>query len=237
MRLQKYLADCGVASRRAAERLIEDGRVTVNGATAVLGMSVEPAQDHVTVDGASIGAQSEHFYVLLNKPRGVLSTARDPHGRQTVVELVGNLGTRVYPVGRLDLDVEGALLLTNDGELTLRLTHPRYQIEKVYLAEVLGVPSAVSLRRLVSGVELEDGPARAKSAEILERTARGAVVRLVLCEGRKREVKRLLAKVGHPVYSLRRESIAGIEIGDLGLGKWRALSADECARLRRLTGL
>jgi 23S rRNA pseudouridine2605 synthase len=230
VRLNAYLARAGVASRRAADELIKAGRVRVNGRVAELRTFVE-AGDVVEVDGRAVAPQAL-AYVLLNKPAGVVTTASDPHGRPTVVELVGH-GTRVVPVGRLDVDTTGALLLTNDGALAHRLAHPRYGVEKVYVADVEGRPDAVALDRLAQGIELEEGrtaPARARR--------RGASrVELALHEGRKHQVKRMLEAVGHPVRQLHRSRYAGMSADDLEPGAWRELGDAEVAALRRLAGL
>ena len=227
MRLNAYLARAGVASRRGADELIEAGRVRVNGEPATLGMVVGDA-DRVEVDGRTVVPQ-RLAYVLLHKPAGVLATARDPQGRPTVVGLVRH-PVRVVPVGRLDADTTGALLLTNDGDLAHRLAHPRYGVEKVYEAEVEGEPSRAALRRLAQGVELEDGltaPARVR------RLGPGRI-ELVLHEGRNRQVRRMCEAVGHPVRRLHRSVYAGLDLRGLEPGEWRELSADEVARLRRL---
>src|SRR5690242_3177561 len=224
MRLNAFLARAGVASRRRADELIKAGRVTVNGETGQLN-TVVGARDHVEVDGRKVQRQRLR-YVLLHKPAGVLTTAHDPQGRLTVVELVP-AEPRVVPVGRLDADTTGALLLTNDGPLAHRLAHPRYGVEKTYVAEVEGDPGELALLRLCEGVELDDGrtaPARAR------RLGRGRV-ELVLHEGRKHQVKRMLAAVGHPVVRLHRSAYAGLTLAGLEPGEWRELSAAEVAAL------
>jgi 23S rRNA pseudouridine2605 synthase len=229
VRLNAYLARAGVASRRAADDLIKAGRVTVNGAPGQLNTFVERA-DRVEVDGRPIAPQ-RLAYVLLHKPAGVVTTARDPHGRPTVVDLVRH-DARVVPVGRLDADTTGALVLTNDGPLAHRLAHPRYGVEKVYEVEVEGEPTDEQLRQLREGVQLDDGrtaPARAKrlGPRSLE---------LVLHEGRKHQVKRMCAAVGLPVVSLHRPRYAGLELGDLPVGQWRDLTDEEVRQLRQSTG-
>jgi 23S rRNA pseudouridine2605 synthase len=226
MRLNAYLARAGIASRRGADELIKAGRVSVNGEPGQLNTFVAGG-DRVEVDGREVRRQAL-AYVLLHKPAGVVTTARDPQGRRTVLDLVG-LEERVVPVGRLDADTTGALLLTNDGELAHRLAHPRYGVEKVYEAAVEGDPSPETLRLLEQGVELEDGrtaPARAR------RLAPGRV-ELVLHEGRKHQVKRMLAAVGHPVVQLHRSRYAGLDLGGLAPGGCRELSPAEVDRLRR----
>ncbi len=225
MRLNAYLARAGVASRRAADELIKAGRVTVNGEPGQLNTFVERL-DRVAVDGEDVSAQ-RLAYVLLHKPAGTVTTARDPQGRPTVVELV-DLPERVVPVGRLDADATGALLLTNDGPLAHRLAHPRYLVDKVYEAEVDGTPNAESLRRLRGGIELEDGVTAPARVRLLG----PGVLELVLHEGRNHQVKRMCEAVGHPVRRLHRSAYAGIGLGGLAQGEWRELSAAEVARLR-----
>ena len=224
MRLNAFLARAGVASRRRADELIKAGRVTVNGEPGQLN-TVVGARDRVEVDGRQVERQRLR-YVLLHKPAGVLTTASDPQGRPTVVELVPG-EPRVVPVGRLDADTTGALLLTNDGELAHRLAHPRYGVEKTYVAEVEGDPDEAALQRLRDGLELDDGltaPARAR------RLGRGRV-ELVLHEGRKHQVKRMLAAVGHPVERLHRSAYAGLTLEGLEPGACRELEPSEVAEL------
>jgi 23S rRNA pseudouridine2605 synthase len=225
MRLNAYLARAGIASRRGAEELIRAGRVTVNGEVAGLATFVE-GKDMVEVDGTEV-APEPLTYVLLHKPAGVVTTARDPQGRPTVVGLVGH-ERRVVPVGRLDADTTGVLLLTNDGRLAHRLMHPRYEVDKVYEAEVEGEPDEAALARLADGIELDDGvtaPARV-------RRLGPSRLELTIHEGRKHQVKRMLAALGHPVTRLHRSSYAGLTADGLEPGEWRELTADEVKRLR-----
>jgi 23S rRNA pseudouridine2605 synthase len=227
-RLQKVLAQVGLGSRRACEELIAAGRVTVNGRPARLGQRVDVEADRVEVDGAAIGIHPGLVHYLLNKPTGVVTTASDPQGRPTVIDLVP-AEPRVYPVGRLDLDTEGLLLLTNDGELANRVAHPSRGVEKEYVAHVEGRPTRATLRRLREGVELDDGltaPAR------VAMPAPG-VVRLVIHEGRNRQVRRMLEAVGHPVVRLVRTRIGPITDRRLRPGAWRALTTDEVHALER----
>jgi 23S rRNA pseudouridine2605 synthase len=225
MRLNAFLARAGVASRRRADELIKAGRVTVNGAPGELN-TVVGAHDRVAVDGEEV-ARQRLAYVLLHKPAGVVTTARDPQGRPTVVQLVP-VEPRVVPVGRLDADTTGALLLTNDGPLAHRLAHPRYGVEKTYVAEVEGDPDEAALAALRSGIELDDGPTAPARAR---RLGRGRV-ELVLHEGRKHQVKRMLAAVGHPVTRLHRSGYAGLTLDGLDAGDWRELTAREVEQLR-----
>jgi 23S rRNA pseudouridine2605 synthase len=225
MRLNAYLARAGIASRRGAEELIRAGRVRVNGDVAGLATFVEP-RDRVEVDGATVEPEPL-TYVLLHKPSGVVTTARDPHGRPTVVGLVDH-SARVVPVGRLDADTTGALLLTNDGPLAHRLMHPRYEVDKVYEAEVDGEPTDETLRRLAEGVELEDG----RTAPGKARRLGPSLLELTIHEGRKHEVKRMCGALGHPVRRLHRSIYAGLTLDGLAPGEWRELSVEEVARLR-----
>jgi 23S rRNA pseudouridine2605 synthase len=226
VRLNAYLARAGVASRRGADELIRAGRVRVNGKEAGLATFVS-AGDRVEVDGRAVEPEPL-AYVLLHKPAGVVTTARDPQGRPTVVGLVGH-ARRVVPVGRLDADTTGALLLTNDGPLAHRLAHPRYEVEKVYEAEVEGRPDDSALRRLAEGVELEDG----RTAPAGVRRLGPSTLELALREGRKHQVKRMCEAVGHPVTRLHRSRYAGLTPVGLAPGEWRELAADEVDGLRQ----
>jgi 23S rRNA pseudouridine2605 synthase len=225
VRLNAYLARAGIASRRKADELIKAGRVTVNGETGQLNTFVDP-RDRVEVDGRPVAKQAL-AYVLLHKPAGVVTTASDPQGRPTVVGLVEH-ESRVVPIGRLDADTTGVLLLTNDGELAHRLAHPKYEVEKVYEADVEGEPNDGALRRLAEGVELEDGPTAPAKARRLGPSR----VELSIHEGRNRQVKRMLEAVGHPVTRLHRSRYAGLTADDLEPGKWRELTDDEVGALR-----
>jgi 23S rRNA pseudouridine2605 synthase len=225
-RLQKALARAGLGSRRACEELIALGRVTVNGRRATLGDRIDPAFDRVEVDGGLVPLDPGLRYYAVNKPAGVVTTVRDPQGRPTVADLAP-AGPRVFPVGRLDRESEGLLLLTNDGDLANRLTHPRYGVEKEYLAEVEGTPGDRTLARLVQGVPLEDGPARAVSARRVAGAKGRSAVRIVMAEGRKREVRRMLSAVGLPVHRLVRIRIGPLRLGNLAPGEVRALGPRE----------
>lgn len=235
-RLQKVLAHAGIASRRAVEELIEGGRVRVNGTIARLGQRVDPAKDVVEVDGSRVPLRAELRYFLLNKPVGVVTTAADPHGRATVLDAVDR-EERVWPVGRLDIESEGALLLTNDGDLTHRLTHPRYQVPKTYLVEVRGSLSDRAIRSLLSGVELDDGPARAARAAIKERARGDTLVEIVLTEGRNRVIRRMMEALGFTVVRLVRVSIGPVKLGRLKPGTYRHLAPAEVMALYRAVGL
>ena len=227
-RLQKILARAGLGSRRVCEDLIAEGRVTVDGAVAELGARVDVDSGHVEVDGAHIGVRPGLVHYLLNKPAGVVTTAHDPQGRPTVVSMVP-ADPRVHPVGRLDLDTEGLLVLTNDGELTHRLTHPSFGVDKEYLAEVRGVPRRGAVRALRDGVELEDGPTA--PAEVANPAP--GMLRITIHEGRNRQVRRMCEAVGHPVVRLVRTRIGPLRDQQLAPGEWRALSVDEVRALER----
>lgn len=227
-RIQKVLAAAGVASRRAVEEMVAEGRITVNGHPARLGQRVDPDQDAVEVDGVPVGLRTDLVYYLLNKPAGVVTTASDPQGRPTVVDMVPSV-PRVFPVGRLDADSEGLLLLTNDGGLTHRLTHPSFGVPKEYLAHVEGRPSRGALRRLRDGVELDDGAAQAVAVSLPE----PSVIRLVVHEGRNRLVRRMCEAVGHPVIRLVRTRIGPLADRSLPPGQWRELSRREVRELER----
>jgi len=231
VRLNAYLARAGVASRRGADELIRVGRVCVNGKVAGLATFVEGG-DRVEVDGRAV-APEMLTYVLLHKPAGVLTTARDPRGRPTVVGLVGH-ERRVVPVGRLDADTTGALLLTNDGDLAHALAHPRYEVDKVYEAEVAGAPSSDALRRLREGVALPDGLTAPAHVRVRTRRRANATLEVTLHEGRKHQVKRMCDAVGHPVERLHRSAYAGLTLEGLAPGEWRELTKAEVSALREL---
>ena len=227
-RLQKVLARVGIGSRRVCEDLIAEGRVTVDGEVAVLGRRVDVETALIELDGAPIGVRPDLVHYLLNKPAGVVTTADDPQGRPTVVGLVP-AEPRVFPVGRLDVDTEGLLLLTNDGELAHRLTHPSFGVEKEYVAELEGSPSRAALRWLREGVELDDGTTAPARAALLE----PSVVRLTVHEGRNRQVRRMCDAVGHPVVRLIRTRIGPLADRSLAPGAWRELTGDEVRSLQR----
>jgi 23S rRNA pseudouridine2605 synthase len=238
-RLHKVLAHAGLASRRAAERMIREHRVRVNGAVVVeLGTQVDPERDRIEVDGHALQrSETAHHYVALHKPVGVVSTAHDPEGRPTVVELVG-AEQRLYPVGRLDIDSEGLVLLTDDGELTFRLTHARFGVEKEYHALVRCRDfGEAELQQLRGGVQLDDGMARAVRASVVRESPEGAWVRIVLVEGRQRQVRRMLDTVGCAVERLRRVRLGSLLLADLELGRFRRLNGREVAALRQSVGL
>ena len=236
-RLQKFLSSAGVASRRKAEDLIASGRVKVNGVTVSLpGSRVDVGRDQVEVDGLRVQPASEHVYILLHKPKGYVSTVSDPHASRSVLDLVG-VERRIYPVGRLDMASEGLLLLTDDGALTQRLTHPRFGHVKEDQILVRGVPDAASVDRLRAGVELEDGPTSPAVVELIRSEPKGSWFRVVIHEGRKRQIRRMCEAVGFPVLRLIRVRLGPLQIGDLASGKWRYLSDSEKLALRQAAGL
>jgi pseudouridine synthase len=235
-RLQKTLARAGFGSRRSAEELIKEGRVRVGRRVARLGDRVDPAADHITVDGVPVPAHPELRYLALNKPTGVTTTMRDPHAKRSVAELIPE-GPRVFPVGRLDRESEGLVLLTNDGELANRLQHPRYGVEKEYLVEVEGSVPRRAINTLTGGIQLEDGMARALRVDKVVRGTGKTALTLIMGEGRKREIRRMMEALGHPVRRLVRVSIGPVGIGRLKPGLVRSLTPDEVMGLYRVSGL
>jgi 23S rRNA pseudouridine2605 synthase len=233
-RLQRLLARAGYGSRRSCEGLIVEGRVTLNGIVATLGDRADPVEDEVRVDGLEVNLDPNVKYFAFHKPAGVVTTMHDPQGRTDIRGFLPEEGPRVFPVGRLDRGTEGLLLLTNDGDLANALTHPRFGVEKEYLAEVEGVPTPKHAAQLRRGVELEDGHARAKSARVAGRSGDRGAVRLVMTEGRKREVRRLLAAVGLPVTRLIRVRVGAVRLGGLPPGERRELTHDEVIALRQV---
>lgn len=236
MRLHKLLAHRGVASRRASERLIAEGRVTVNGRQVTEPGTLASPEDEIKVDGRIVTASEEPVYIMLNKPRGILSTARDERERETVVGMLGTT-QRLYPVGRLDKDSEGLILLTNDGELANRLTHPGYGVHKTYKVEVSGHFDDAQLTSLRNGVRLEDGISRPRQATILSRAPGRTILSIEMGEGRKRQIRRTLSELGADVIGLIRTAIGPLELGELRSGEHRELTPVELERLRRAAGL
>jgi pseudouridine synthase len=233
-RLQKLLASAGVCSRRRAEELIRQGRVRLNGTVAQLGDRADPRTDRLDLDGAVVPLGAAPLTVLLNKPRGVLCTCFDPLGRPTVLDLLPaelSLGTGLHPVGRLDGESRGALLLTNDGDLTLRLTHPRFAHRKTYRVLVAGDPDPAVLERWRRGVPLDGRPSQAVELRRLERSRQGTLLELVMREGRNRQIRRTAELLGHPVRDLERVAIGGLQLGDLPGGRWRHLGPEEWRNL------
>ena len=234
-RIQKILAKAGIASRREAERMVLAGRVLVNGRVIdTLGVKADPLKDAVKVDGKLLTGFEPKMTLLLNKPRGYLATVKDPKGRPTVMDLLKPLKWRIYPIGRLDFDAEGLLLLTNDGALANRLAHPKFSIPRTYLVKVGGVPEGKDLARLKKGVMLEDGRARVVSCSLLRQKEKNSWVQVIVTEGRNRLVKRMFSAIGHPVLKLKRIRFGPIHLGNLPFGQFRYLTAEEIAKLRKL---
>ncbi|MFX0539564.1 pseudouridine synthase [Ornithinimicrobium sp. Y1847] len=238
VRLQKLLASAGFGSRRACETLIEEGRVQVDGQVVTeLGVRVDPASQSVHVDGDRVVVDTEKVYLALNKPLGVVSSMQDEEGRPDLSGYVGHLSQRLFHVGRLDAETEGLLLLTNDGDLAHRLQHPAYGVPKTYVAQVPGPVARDVGKRLREGVELEDGPAKVDSFKLVDSLPGKAIVEVVLHEGRKHIVRRMLDAVGHPVLALARVQVGPVRLGELRPGRYRVLTAEEVAQLYRAAGL
>jgi len=236
-RIQKILAKTGIASRREAERMLTEGRVAVNGQVIdTLGFKADLSKDHIKVDGKRVTGLEPKVAIVLNKPRGYVSTVDDPQGRPTVMDLCRKVKGRIYPVGRLDFDAEGLLILTNDGELANILTHPSYSVPRTYLAKVMGVPEEKEFERLKRGVILEDGRARAVSCGLLSHKEKNSWVRVVVTEGRNRLVKRMFSAIGHPVLKLKRVAFGPVQLGDLPFGRFRYLRSKEINELKKLDG-
>ena len=230
-RVQKLLSAAGVCSRRTAETYIAAGRVSINGETAQLGQRADPERDDIRLDGHPLGEKAAPVYLLLNKPRGYVTTLSDEKGRKTVADLVADCGVRVYPVGRLDLDSEGLLLLTNDGDWAQHLLHPSHEVEKTYHVSVFG-PVAGAAARLAAMTDLEGEPIRPARVEVLRQTARTAVLAVTIHEGKNRQIRRMCARCGLTVKRLRRVQEGPLKLGNLPSGKWRDLSENEVEALR-----
>lgn len=233
-RLQKLIAAAGLASRREAERWIGAGRVTVNGRVAALGEQADPERDRIAVDGRPLRSEQQKITLMLNKPVGYVTTARDPQGRKVVTQLVRDVPVRLFPVGRLDINTEGLLLLTNDGELAARLSHPRHQVAKTYLVRIRGRLTEGGRRRLEQGLELEDGPTAPARVEKVRSSGSHTWLEMTITEGRNRQVRRMCEAVGHPVSRLKRIRMGFLDLGELGSGQYRLLTAAEVSRLKTL---
>lgn len=234
-RIQKILARAGVASRREAERMMLEGRISVNGKVVdQLGFKADPLKDHIKVDGKRLVRPEPKTMLLLNKPRGYLSTVKDPAGRPTVMDLLQGVRWRLYPVGRLDFDAEGLLLLTNDGDLAYQLSHPKFSIPRTYQAKVKGILDQRALLRLKKGVMIEDGEARVVSARLFRPLENHIWVETVVTEGRNHLVKRIFSAIGHPVVKLKRIGYGPVRLGDLPAGHWRLLTDEEMRSLRKM---
>lgn len=237
-RLQKILSHAGISSRRTAEEMIRAGRVAVNGhVVKELGTRANPTRDRITVDGRPVRAAESLVYLLLNKPTGVVTTLSDPEGRPTISDFLRGVRQRVFPVGRLDFHTQGLLLLTNDGELALRLTHPRYGVFKTYHAKVRGRPDAEALAKLRAGVRLDDGATGPAKVSILEQAEKKVWLEISIAEGKKHEVRRMCEAVGHPVEKLTRIALGPLKLGKLPPGELRPLTESEILKLRRMVGM
>ncbi len=232
MRLQKFLSEAGISSRRKAEEMIVEGRVAVNGKMAELGMKVDPAKDFIKVDGKPVNKSGPKLYFAFHKPRAVMSTLEDPQGRPTVKDFLRGIKHRLYPVGRLDYHSEGLLLITNDGEFTNLVLHPAKKVPKTYEVKVKGVVENENLEKLRGGIRLEDGLTQPARVKPMARTEAGnSWVEITIHEGRKRQVRRMFDKIGHPVLKLKRTSVGGIKLGALGPGGLRPLSPQEVEKI------
>ncbi len=237
-RLQKFIARAGVASRREVERFITEGRVAVNGCIITkLGTKVDPVRDVIKFDGILVRSSPKKLYVVLNKPVGYVSTLKDPQGRPVIMELLNRITVRVYPVGRLDYDAEGLMLLTNDGELAHRLQHPRYGISRTYEVKIKDIPTDDELSRVRKGIKLEDGVTLPAKVTFLRRTMKNCWLKMTLSEGRNRQVKRMFAAIGHPVMKIKRVKFGVIGLGNLMKGQYRHLTEDEVKDLYDLVSL
>ena len=237
-RLQKYLAAAGVASRRASETLIQEGRVAVNGKVVKeLGTKVTPGKDKVTVDGKPVQQEEKMVYLLMNKPAGYLTTVKDTHDRPTVMDLLTGVPYRVFPVGRLDFETEGLLLLTNDGEFAYRMTHPKFKMKKTYLATVHGELTKDRLELLRNGVQLEDGKTAPAEVKIVRQEKHKTVVEITIHEGKNRQVRRMFKAVKNPVLELKRITVAGLTLKGVGEGEYRHLTNEEVQKLSQRLGL
>ena len=235
IRLQKHLAECGVASRRKAEELIEAGKVKINGHIAELGAKVDPRRDKVTVRGKAVVPVNEKVYIMLNKPRGFVTTMSDELGRKTVSDLVADAGNRIFPVGRLDRDSEGLLIMTNDGDFANKLTHPSSHVNKTYRVTVKGVAEEEQLLKMKEGIVLDGRKTLPCDCFVAERKPDRTVLIFVLNEGRNRQIRRMCEEVGLEVLRLKRTEIAGVKLGMLPQGKWRPLNEREMRRLTSIT--
>lgn len=233
MRLQKYIALCGVSSRRKAEEIIQSGRVRVNGEIIdFMGFTVDEEKDIVELDARVIKPEQKKYYIMLNKPKNYVTTVSDDLGRPTVMQLISEINARIYPVGRLDFDTTGLLLMTNDGDFANKLTHPAHTVNKVYIARVDKMPEGTQLEILKNGVELDDGKTAPAGAEVLKRPKRGIEVKITIHEGKNRQVRRMLEKVGLNVLSLKRIAVGSLALGNLPEGRWRHLSEAEVNKLK-----
>ncbi|MCF6290837.1 MAG: rRNA pseudouridine synthase [Desulfobacterales bacterium] len=231
-RLQKILARAGIASRRKAEEYIRQGRVTVDGSKVTeMGLKLDPALHRIAVDNNPVANAEKKIYILLNKPTGYVTTLKDPQGRPVVTALLKGITTRVFPVGRLDLDTSGALLLTNDGELAQRIIHPSHEVEKTYVARVAGRPAADKLKQLAQGIELEGRRTWPARLRVCGQSARDTSIEIIIHEGRKRQIRKMFAAIGHRVLALKRTAYGNLRLGSLPSGRYRILTARDLAKI------
>lgn len=235
MRLQKYLAYCGIASRRKSEEYIKNGRVKINGEiTRELGKKINPQMDIIEFDNIVVKNIQEHMYILLNKPIGFVTTVEDQFNRKTVIDLVNQVNERIYPVGRLDYDTEGLLILTNDGNLTYRLTHPKYEIQKEYIAEIRGIPTKEKIQSFKEGLEIDNYITSPAGFDIIHIKNGNTTTKITIHEGKNRQIRKMCDKIGHPVITLKRIKMGNIELGNLPRGQWRELTEKEIENLKNL---
>lgn len=235
MRLQKFMAQCGIASRRKSEEIIANKRVKVNGTIVTeLGYKIDPLHDVVKVDGKRIKHREKNIYIIMNKPKGYVTTVSDEYSRKTVLDLVKDVKERVYPIGRLDYDTSGLLLLTNDGELAYKLIHPKFEVVKTYIATVKGKPTEEELEKFRNGLEIDRYITSDAEIEILSNTNDKSVVKIQIHEGKNRQIRKMCDKIGHPVTSLKRIAIGELELGTLKKGCWRFLRENEIEYLKRI---
>ncbi|MGQ9693150.1 MAG: pseudouridine synthase [Thermodesulfobacteriota bacterium] len=233
-RISKILADAGLASRRKAEEIIREGRVTVNGRVAQVGDKADPGKDHIKVDGRRVLPGTKKVYILLYKPKGVVTSTEDPEGRTTVLDLIKPLKTRLFPVGRLDFDAEGVLLLTNDGEAAHCLTHPSFQVPRKYLVKIKGQPAEEEIEKLRQGIKLADGHTAPCTIVPFQKTTENLWFEMTLYEGRNRQIKRMWEKIGYQVLKLKRIAFAGLSLGRMRPGEYRFLSPRELPKLQKI---
>lgn len=234
MRLQKFMARCGVASRRKSESIIKEGRVKVNGIIVTeLGTKVDKGKDIIEVDNKKIQLEENYVYIILNKPVGYITTVDDEFDRKKVLDLLENIEERIYPVGRLDYDTSGFLLLTNDGDLAYKLTHPKYEVNKKYMAKVEGIPTESKLKQFRSGLEIEDYVTSKAQVKIISKSEISSNLEIIIHEGRNRQVRKMCAKIGHPVLELKRIEMGEIKLGNLKEGIWRHLTPKEVDTLKK----
>ncbi|MEY8303093.1 pseudouridine synthase [Anaerosalibacter bizertensis] len=235
MRLQKYMALCGIASRRKSEEIILEGRVKVNGKVInELGVKIEPGRDIVIVDGKNIKMEEKKVYIMLNKPIGYVTTVKDEFNRNKVIDLIDGVEERIYPVGRLDYDTSGLLLLTNDGEMTYKLTHPSNEVKKTYIGKVRGVPTEAELEKFRNGLKIDNYITAKAEIKILKKSKDSSLLVMEIHEGRNRQIRKMCAAINHPIIKLKRVAVGKLKLGDLKLGDWRYLKNKEVEYLKKL---